>query len=217
MTRILALVAFGALLFAVPAVGQRAIAGRSGVASLANGGFEHGLAGWTVVGEADPCPWTTIVSGTQSFVCHAGYGFAEPAPVGGLAYASTDFDRSSAAAPEKAMLSQRLSIAGHGRTILHWSDYLSWDLVTYGATKPRLVSVQIRSADGSRVLSTVYQRRIEPGTVDFGAGGWHVHAANISRYAGRDVTLAFVLSMPEVLAGPAVYSIDAVGLDSRLR
>jgi hypothetical protein len=183
--------------------------------SVANGSFENGLSGWTAVGEASPCPWATITGGTTSFVCHAGYGFAEPAPVDGASFVSTDFDRSSSAAPAEATLSQQLAIDSHGESTLSWSDFLSWDLATYGAAAPRTVAVELRNSSGTAVLATLYRRVIEPGTADFGTLGWESHAVNVTRFAGCDVTLAFVLSMPEVATGPATYSLDAVSLESK--
>jgi hypothetical protein len=207
----LALLAAGTLGVAAVAQGATQLVSNS----VFNGGFENGLVGWTVIGETDPCPWKPIVASGTTFVCHAGYGFEEPGPVDGTAFVNVDFDRPTSAAPAEAMLAQRLVIAGRGDSTLRWSDFLSWDLATYGATEPRLVSVQLRDASGTRVLANLYQRQIDPHTSDFGYSGWQAHSVNVTRFAGCDVTLAFVLSMPEVATGPATYSLDAVGIDTR--
>jgi hypothetical protein len=182
--------------------------------AVVNGGFASGLDGWTAVGETSPCPWTAIVALTGEAVCHAGYGFAEPAPVEGDSFASTDFDRSDASAPTVAKLFQRLTVPNRGGVTLRWSDFLSWDLVTYGALQPRTVTVEIRDPAGVRILRTLATKTIQPGTANFGMTGWIAHNADITRFAGCEVTLMFSLTMPEVATGPATYSVDNVRIDS---
>ena len=182
--------------------------------SLTNGSFSNGLAHWTAVGSSAPCPWSVIRAFTTDMVCHAGYGFQEPAPVDGTTFASTDFDRPTAADPADATLSQTLRIPHGGAATLRWSDFISWDLATYGATLPRVASVEIRNESGTKILSTLSQQTLLPGTASLDTHAWTAHAADVSRFAGRTVTLVFHLSMPEVATGPATYSVDAVRIDT---
>ncbi len=180
-----------------------------------NGSFADGLSGWSAVGSSAPCPWTVIRSLTSDRVCHAGYGFQEPAPVDGSSFASTDFDRPSADAPADTTLSQRLRISSSASVAtLRWFDFISWDLVSFGAQAPRVASVEIRDESGTKVLRTLSQQTLLPGTANLDASTWTAHSADVSSFAGCNVTLVFHLAMPEVASGPATYSLDGVAIAS---
>lgn len=182
--------------------------------TITNGSFESGLVGWTADAQSAPCPWTVIDTPATTFVCHAGFGFQEPAADEGARFVSVGFDRPSASAPADATLSHDLKIPPNAASAtLHWSDFISWDLATFGAQEPRSVTVEIRNADGTRVLRTISRQTLLPGTTALDTATWTRHSADLSAFAGRRIAIVFHLSTPEVLGGPATYSLDAVSLD----
>jgi hypothetical protein len=206
-------VAVAVVMCAVPATAAT-MRGVISSPSLLNGSFESsGFAGWSTAGGSALCPWTTVRAYTTATVCHAGYGFQEPAPATGLNFATTDFDRTPAA-PANAILSQKVTIPATTRTTLRWSDFISWDLATFSARQARVATVEIRDATGTKVLRTLSTQTLLPGTASFNTAAWTNHTVDVSDFAGCNVTLAFHLFMPEVATGPATYSVDAISIES---
>ena len=96
---------------------------------------------------------------------------------------------------------------------LTWKDRIQWDYrLGRFASEPRTFEVQLRSIIDNSILETIYT--FSTGTQDenlIGDTGWQTHVIDISSYAGQDVRVYFIETIPQSYTGPAQMQYDDIG------
>ncbi len=173
-----------------------------GVQLIVNGGFETGdFSGWTVNSPAGPCvPWAVVAAGT------GGGPFSSTLPPEGLHDAWNGFDGGG---PVEFTMYQDVAIPGNTSATLTWKDRVQWSIPNPSSQR-RAFRVEIRDPVTSAVLGTAYSFYSTTGAT--GDTAWQSHQADLSSYAGSNIRIYFVESIPEFLTGPGQIEIDAVSL-----
>jgi hypothetical protein len=207
-------------LFAIVAATLTLGVGSASAANLmTNGSFETGnFTGWKTTDPNDHCGATaawTVLKSPSSHWCFSGFDPDWPTTISavkGRYFADVVWDgrRRSRDGPDRAMLSQKVSIPQAMRVNLSWWDNTSWDMSRFGAKFPRVEYLDILNRHGSAVLHSYKIQTLQPGTE--GATDWVSHTLNLSRYAGRRVQIRFRLTIPERFTGPANFALDQVTL-----
>ena len=164
---------------------------------IVNGGFETGnFSGWTVNTPVNPlAPWTVSAAGTNGTLTTI-------SPPEGNYDAWNGFDGGG---PIEFTMYQDVSIPACTVDTLTWKDRTQWNV----NGQPRTLQVQVRDPATNAILSTVYSFST---TSTSGDTGWLSHGVNLSSYAGSNVRIYFVESIPENLTGPGQIEFDAISL-----
>lgn len=176
---------------------------------IVNGGFETGdFTGWTTVTTSTPFrPWQVTGAGLGN-----GFGIAPTSPPDGDFVAWNGFDGSG---PMEFELYQDVTIpTSVTAATLSWQDRLQWNF-TLGtfASLPRTLDVEIRDPVSDAVLATVSSFSTgSQGTNPTGDTGWQTHTADLSAFAGQNVRIAFVETIPQPLTGPGQAEFDQISL-----
>ena len=170
-----------------------------------NGDFETGdFTSWIPLDIGMPFFPLSVVCGPFS----VGFGFDVISPVDGSCMAFNGFDGDG---PGQITLHQEVSIPAGSDVQFEWNEYISYDLLTFGATLDRMFEVQVQPSGGGAPLEILYSMSAPAGTIENGTG-WINHTASLNAYAGQTVRLCFVENIPEAFTGPAQIAIDGASL-----
>ncbi|MHC4157495.1 MAG: fibronectin type III domain-containing protein [Planctomycetota bacterium] len=179
----------------------------SAACDLPNGGFENeNFSPWTIIaGPGDELtPWDVSNGGT-------GY-FANAEPLEGDFLAQNGFDGTAGLFYD---IYQEIVIpACTSSAVLNWSERIQWDMVWWGATRPRKYMVSVQPAGGGAPLAILYSKMLNPGTS--GDTGYVSHSIDllsaVPGISGQTVRVNFHEDIPETFTGPAQFDLDAVSL-----
>jgi len=200
---------------ALAAVGVQHSAG----ATIVNGSFETGdFAGWVTSDIALPFePLAVLPGGTIT-----GFdGFLGPntvIPTDGVFAANHGFDGDGAGAPGLISISQDVGIAAVG-DVLTFDYRAGWDLISFAppGSGDRVFDVVIEAAGGGGAVFGVFTQLIAPASTDAFGGpdsdtGPLPRIVDLSVFAGTDIRVSFVWTVPDPFTGPANAQLDNVAI-----
>ena len=117
--------------------------------------------------------------------------------------------------PMEFRLYQDVAIpAGAAAVSLTWKDRIQWDFTFGGGlAQPRTYTVEVLDPTTGALLGTVYSFSTgSEATNPTGNTGWLTHSVDLTPFAGQSVRLMFREVVPEGLAGPGSFELDAVSL-----
>ena len=171
-----------------------------------NGDFETGdLTDWVANDIASPF----LAMQVACFPGSVGFGFETVTALDGSCYMINGFDGDG---PGQITLHQDISIPTDAVAEFSWSEAIAYDLSTFGASIDRLYEVQVQPFGGGAPLEILYSFTAMAGTVNNG-NGWTSHTADLSAYAGQDIRLCFVETVPESFSGPGQIAVDGVSVE----
>jgi PKD repeat protein len=179
----------------------------SGQQLVTNGSFEAGFTGWmTQTTGFTYGDWATVPAGMGFFPLLP----TEPQDLFQVALNAFDgFD------PMEFRLYQDVTIpAGAQGVTLSWKDRVQWDYTfAPGLAQARTYVVEVVDPTTGTLLGTLYSFSTGPeATNPTGNTGWLSHSADLTAFAGQSVRLMYRELIPEGLAGPGSFELDAVSI-----
>lgn len=184
---------------------------------LVNGDFESGAtAPWSSIGTGGMggCDLDFVVYTGNSDPCGYSFGGVNFTPNGTYGiHAALD-----GSGPITRELRQALTLPAMMTSAeLSFNQAYYVDLATYcsGCTGTRLLEVRMLDATGTIELASLYNLSFAPGGMYsqvFAPFNVDVQAA-LAPYVGQNVILSYLITVPEVATGPAMYAIDNVSLE----
>jgi autotransporter-associated beta strand protein len=164
---------------------------------ILNGSFETGdFTGWTVSTPPNAlAPWAVSAAGSMG-------SLDAVSPAAGKYDAWNGFDGGG---PIEFTMYQDVSIPAAATATLAWQDRAQWAVTG----QPRTLQVEVRDPVTNALLDTVDSFST---TGASGDTGWLSHSVDLSAYAGENVRIEFVESVPEYFTGPGQIEFDAIGL-----
>jgi hypothetical protein len=174
--------------------------------AVVNCGFETGdFSSWVTQDLTTPFFPLTVDTGGV----YIGYGFFTSAPTEGTFAALTGWDGDG---PGEIRVAQDVTLLG-GADLMTFDYRAAWDLATFGATQDRTFEVHIEPSGGGPPMQTTTILTAEVGTIETDTGDLQ-GIVDISPFAGSDVRIAFVWTVPESFTGPAFFQLDNVDVNS---
>jgi hypothetical protein len=174
---------------------------------IVNGSFEGSLFGWTT--ETTGFTYGDWTAATPQ----AGFFPLLPIePQDGSWVALNAFDGFT---PLEFRLSQVVAIPADAAAVsLSWKDRVQWDFTFgFGLAQARTYIVEVLNPATGELLATLHSFSTGPETTNpTGNTGWLSHSVDLSAFAGQSVRLMFREVVPEGLAGPGSFELDAVSL-----
>ena len=179
----------------------------SGQQLVTNGSFEAGFTGWTTQTTGFTYgDWATVPAGMGFFPLLP----TEPQDLFQVALNAFDgFD------PMEFRLYQDVTIpAGTPGVTLSWKDRVQWDYTfAPGLAQERTYIVEVLDPTTGTLLGTLYSFSTGPEVENpTGNTGWLTHSADLTAFSGQSVRLMYREVVPEGLAGPGSFELDAVSM-----